>query len=165
MKMPVKFASSLSEEQINELKEVVKQSPNSRCRPRTQAILLSSENFSIDQISQIYDIGRAAISTGIDHLEPLGIKGLSDLPGPGGPCLLTDSEKQLLLELAAHGATFNCNSSRPTRGPARQTSESLHHYSAPQSRGLCLEKNKKTIKDRRPETGFEAAQAELQELK
>ncbi len=101
MKIPVKLVSSLSEEQINELKEVVKQSPNSRCRTRAPAILLSSENFSIDQISQICDIGRDAVSTWIDHWEQLGIKGLSDLPRPGGPGLLTDSEKPLLLELAA----------------------------------------------------------------
>ncbi len=101
MKIPVKLVSLLSEEPINELKEVVKHSPNSRCRTRAPAIWLSSEGFSIDQISQICDFGRDAVSTWINHWEPLGIKGLSDLPRPGGPGRLTDSEKPLLIELAA----------------------------------------------------------------
>ncbi len=73
MKIPVKLVSLLSEEPINELKEVVKHSPNSRCRTRAPAIWLSSEGFSLDQISQICDFGRDAVSTFLQP--PLGGKG------------------------------------------------------------------------------------------
>lgn len=165
MKIPVKFVSLLSEEQINELKEVVKHSPNSRCRTRAQAIWLSSEGFSIDQISQICDFGRDAVSTWINHWEQLGIKGLSDLPRPGGPCLLTDSEKQLLIELAAQEprsiVTLRAQLANLT-GKRVSPSTITRLLKAA---GYVWKRIKKTMKDRRPEEEFEATQVEIQELK
>jgi transposase len=165
MKMPVKFVSSLSEEQINNLKEVVKQSPNSRCRTRAQAILLSSEQVSIDPISQICDIGRDAVSTWIDHWEQLGIKGLSDLPRPGGPGLLTDSDKQLLLELATQEprSIVTLRAQLVDLTGKRVSPSTITRIL--KAAGYVWKSIKKTLKDRRPEEEFEAAQVELQELK
>lgn len=165
MKTPVKFVSSLSEEQINELKEVIKQSPNSRCRTRAQAILLSSEGFSLDQISQISDLGRDAVSTWIDHWEQLGIKGLSDLPRPGGPCLLTAAEKQLLLELAAQEprSIVTLRAQLADLTGKRVSPSTITRLL--KAAGYVWKRIKKTMKDRRPEEEFEAAQVELQQLK
>ncbi len=45
MKIPVKFVSPLTEEQINDLERVIKESKKSQNRRRAQAILLACQGL------------------------------------------------------------------------------------------------------------------------
>jgi transposase len=100
MKVPTKFVSSLEENQVNQLKALMKNSPKPRVRKRSYAILLSSEGYSIDKIASILEIGRDAVSRWLDSWEQLGLEGLNDRFRSGGPSKLTPEDKQLLVELA-----------------------------------------------------------------
>ena len=54
MKTPTKFVQLLTEEQREQLKEVMKSQAPQRTRMRAHAILLSERRYSIDQIADIY---------------------------------------------------------------------------------------------------------------
>ena len=100
MKNPTKFVNILQENQINQLKDLMKNSDKPRIRQRSQAIILSSEGFSIDSISSILHIGRDAVSRWLDSWEESGFEGLKDRERPGCPSKLTLEDKQLVIELA-----------------------------------------------------------------
>jgi len=100
MKIPVKFVSPLTEEQINDLNRVIKESKKSQNRRRAQAILLSAKGYCIDDIAKISSVNRNTISIWIDKWERTGISGLEDKPRSGHPCILTDEEKELVIKLA-----------------------------------------------------------------
>lgn len=98
MKIPVKFVSELDEEQEKELNKIIKESEKPRIRQRAQAILRSA--YHIDKIAEICDVHRHTVSSGIDQWENSGFNGLQDNPRSGRPRILTESEKQLVIELA-----------------------------------------------------------------
>jgi len=100
MKIPVKFVSPLTEEQINDLDIVIKESKKSQNRRRAQAILLSAKGYCIDEIAKIFGVHRNTISTWINKWEQTGISGLEDKHRSGHPFTLTDEEKELVIKLA-----------------------------------------------------------------
>ncbi len=100
MKVPVKFVSKLKEEQIKELNEVIKDCQKVQSRRRAQAILLSGQNYSIDEIAKIVNVNRNTVSIWIDKWEQEGLIGLEDKPRCGSPSILTESEKELVIKLA-----------------------------------------------------------------
>lgn len=100
MKIPVKFVSELDEEQEKELNRIIKESEKPRIRQRAQAILLSSKKYHIDKIAEICEVHRNTVSSWIDQWENSGFNGLQDRPRSGRPSILTESEKQLVIELA-----------------------------------------------------------------
>jgi transposase len=100
MKVPTKFIALLDENQVSQLKALMNNSSKPRIRKRSHAIILSSEGFSIDQISSILDTGRDAVSRWLDSWEKSGLEGLKDRVRPGGPSKLTLEDKQLVIELA-----------------------------------------------------------------
>lgn len=100
MKIPVKFVSELDEEQEEELNKIIKESEKPRIRQRAQAILRSAKKYHIDKIAEICDVHRNTVSSWIDQWENIGFNGLQDSPRSGRPSTLTESEKQLVIELA-----------------------------------------------------------------
>lgn len=52
MKVPTNFVSDLSESQRQELRELMKTAPE-HVRKRAHAVLLSSRDYSVDQIADI----------------------------------------------------------------------------------------------------------------
>ena len=101
MKIPVKFESPLNEEQVNDLNRVIKDSQKSQNRRRAQAILLSAKGYCIDEIAKIFGVNRNTVSIWINKWEQSGVSGLEDNPRSGHPCILTDEEKKLVIELAS----------------------------------------------------------------
>jgi len=100
MKIPVKFVSKLNEEQIIELKRIMKESEKPRIRQRAQAILLSNQGYCIEKIADICEVRRNTISSLIEKWKHDGFSGLEEKPRSGRPSTLTESEKELVIELA-----------------------------------------------------------------
>jgi len=81
----MKFVFKISKEDENTLQDLVKNSNVYRTRIRAHAILLSAKNYSIDDLSVIFDVHRDTVSRWIDVWGEKGIKGLYDAPKPGRP--------------------------------------------------------------------------------
>ena len=63
MQTPVKIVLPLTTESVEELQRLIKHSCNLRVRTRVQAIWWSSLKSTMDQISQLCDVGRDTVST------------------------------------------------------------------------------------------------------
>ena len=66
---------------------------------RIKGILFSSEQYSIDEISEILSVHRNTVSNWIDSFEKEGIEGLKIKPGRGRNYILTESEQKKRLKL------------------------------------------------------------------
>ncbi len=101
MNVPNKFVTPLNEEMIKKLELLVKNSEKSKVRQRAHAIILSSKQFSIDEIASILGVGRNVVSSWITKWEHLGFDGLYDQERPGGPTKLNYYEKPVWFDLAS----------------------------------------------------------------
>ena len=113
MNRPTKFVKTLSDEEHNKLLENQQTSENYRIRNRSQAILLSSERFSIDHIGEICRADRDTVSRWIDNWNNFGFKGLVDNEKPGRPPILSLEEAEKAIEIGLQNPKF----------PHRQLSE------------------------------------------
>lgn len=165
MKIPIKFVSPLDEEQINDLNRVIKESKKSQVRRRAQVILLSSRDYSIDKIAEIYDVNRNTVSIWIDKWECEGISGLEDKPRSGNPCKLTDEEKELVVKLAKEN---------PRSIPkiiallAKQTGKRVSDTTIKRilkAADFTWKRIRKSLKNKRDDEEFEAALESTQELR
>jgi transposase len=100
MKTPTKFVQPLTEEQREQLQEVMKSQSPQRRRMRAHAILLSERRYSIDQLADIYQIDRDRVSEWLDWWEEYQFEGLDDAPRSGRPPKLTDKEQKHAVKLA-----------------------------------------------------------------
>ena len=69
-------------------------SNSDRERDRAHALLLSSNGYSIEQLSEIFEVRRAALGEWFDRWGKLGLKGLPDTPKDGRPSIFTKSEQK-----------------------------------------------------------------------
>ncbi len=70
-----------------------------KARIRAHSILLSARGYTIEEIADIYDVHRDTVSSWSDRWDQSGIKGLSDMPSGGRPPVLTEKEREKVLEL------------------------------------------------------------------
>ena len=96
MKLPEKFVSPLTDDQIKLLKELMKKNLSERVRTRSHCILLSSKKLCIDEISTIYDVNRNTVSIWINNWETKGLQGLFDNPRSGAPPKFNDLEFKII---------------------------------------------------------------------
>lgn len=99
MKIPTKFVQSLTEEQREQLKAVMKSQAPQRTRMRAHAILLSERRYSIDQIADIYQTDRDRVSEWLAWWEKYQFEGLDDDPRSGRPPKLTEKEQKRAVKL------------------------------------------------------------------
>jgi len=93
MKTPTKFVKQLSEQQREELRDLMKTS-NEQVRRRAHAILLSSRGYSVDWIADIDEVDRDTVSHWLDHWEDDGTTGLHDQEGRGRKPTLNEKEQK-----------------------------------------------------------------------
>lgn len=94
MKMPTRFVEPLSDAQRERLKDIHKTNPNARVRMRAHAILLSNKRYSIDQISDIYDVDRDRVAEWMNRWSEHKFDGLADDPRSGRPPVLDDEAQK-----------------------------------------------------------------------
>ncbi len=160
----MKFISALNKIQELELRELMENSTNHRIRMRTHSILLSSRGYTIEMVTDIFQVTRDTVSSWIDRWEQSGINGLSDMPRSGRPPLLTDEEREKLLELIKkypqsirtvisklYKITGKIVSSKTIRRQARAAD-------------LIWKRIRKSLKSKRNQEKYEKTQAEICEL-
>jgi len=165
MKVPFKFVSNLTEDKINRLKEITKNSEKPRVRQRSHAILLSYEGFSIDQIAEILGTGRDAVSRWLDAWDDSGFEGLNDKPRPGGPCKLTADEKQLVIDLAKETPrSIPTIQAQLFEQTGKRVSDSTLKRLL-KTAGQRWKRIRRSVKSKRDQQEFEEATLEIEELK
>ncbi len=138
--MPNKFIKTLSEEEHNKLVENRQTSDNFRVRNRSQAVLLSFQGYSIDDIATISQVHRTAVSRWINRWNELGLEGLADLNRKGRPKLLTIEEEEKVVKIALQNPRFP---SRQMRAIVKETGKEISVYTLKDliKKRLHLEKN------------------------
>jgi len=90
----------VTEEQREEIEKLRKKKDLSkRSHRRLEAIVLSSEGYSLDEISEIYQVDRDTVSKWLDRWEQKGIEGVKDLPKQNRPPKLTEAEREELRKI------------------------------------------------------------------
>jgi transposase len=100
MKRPTKFARPLTDEQREQLQEIMKSSAPQRKRMRAHAILLSERGYAIDQMADIYQVDRDRVSQWRDWWEEYQVEGLDDDPRSGRPPKLNGKEQKQAIKIA-----------------------------------------------------------------
>lgn len=91
----MKFIRSLTQHEREVLNELVKGANQHRTRQRAHAILLSSKNYSIEDLSVIFDVHRDTVSRWISVWINKGLSGLFDAPKPGRPKSNNDGVRKI----------------------------------------------------------------------
>ncbi len=81
----MKCIDALKVGEKKELKHLMKESGINRVRIRAHAILLSSNGYSIEEISKIYESDRDAVSSWLQRWEQKSFSGLYDDGKSGRP--------------------------------------------------------------------------------
>ena len=79
----MKFVSPLSDADKDSLARLHSSGPTHRQRQRAQAILLSAKGYTLEQIADVLDAGRNAVSGWLDAWRERGLDGLADAPKSG----------------------------------------------------------------------------------
>ena len=97
--MAYKFVSTLSSEEAITLQEAFTKHSKHRVRIRAHSLLLSSEGYTIKQLSSLYKININTISEWISRWDSEGISMLFEAKGRGRKPIFTEEESQKLLDL------------------------------------------------------------------
>lgn len=81
-------------EERKSLENLYKNSDKAVVRRRSQAILLSSRGYDIEQLSEIFEVKRSTIGKWFDRWEEQGVEGLYDRSKSGRPSHLTLEEQK-----------------------------------------------------------------------
>lgn len=165
MKTPTKFVKPLTDEQREQLKEIMKSQAPQRKRMRAHAVLLSERRYSIDQIADIYQIDRDRVSEWLDWWEESQFDGLDDDPRSGRPTKLTEKEQKKAVKLT----NKEPRSLRQGLSQIATTIGKTISYDTlkriVQADGYVWKRMRRSLKSLRDESDFRAAQAELGKLR
>lgn len=99
MKPPLRL-SPLSEEQLDELKELYRTTKDVRLRTRSQMILLAAEQgMTAPTIAKIVQETDQTVRNWLKRYQAEGVEGLKDAPIPGAPRKVTPEYVQQLVEV------------------------------------------------------------------
>jgi transposase len=155
----------VTDEQREQLKEVMKSQSPQRTRMRAHAILLSERRYSIDQIADIYQVDRDRVSEWLDWWEEYQFDGLDDEPRSGRPAKLTEKEQKHAVKLTLKEPRslrqgLTAIASKVGKIISRDT---LKRILAAEDYGW--KRLRRSLRSRRDEAEFRAAQAELAALR
>lgn len=128
----LKFVRLLSEAEQQELQETYQNHSSFKVRQRAQAILLSHQGYTINQLQAIFQINRDYISLWIDRYNRQGIQGLEDLPRSGRPVIYTADEIEIF--------------KAKIQEEPRQIKQAQAFLEAQTNKKSCLETLKRTLK-------------------
>ena len=77
----------------------MKEGTSFRARQRAHAIILSDKKYSIDKLSEIFEVDRDTVSRWLDWQEDGGLKLLYDKAKPGRNKILTPKEEKKAVEI------------------------------------------------------------------
>ena len=161
---PSRFVKALSDEEKEILKDLKDYGEKPRSRRRAHAILLSDAGKSVNEIAEIFDTTRVTVCSWIDRWHENGLSGLEDAPRPGGPPILTDDEREQVLE-----DIKECPNSPKTvlEKITQKTGKTISARTLrrlARSASLRWKRMRRSLKSQRNEEEFREAQAELDEI-
>lgn len=95
----MKFVSPLSDPDCHALSDAYRHGEKSALRRRAHAILLSHNDHTINQISEILAVRRDTVSRWIDAWETDGLEGLTDKDRAGRPTIYDEQDRERLKTL------------------------------------------------------------------
>ena len=99
--MKKRFVAPLTDSEEQTLTSAYHHGEKRALRRRAHAILLSAQGRTINQISEILQVRRDAVSRWLNQWERSGLDGLIDKPRSGRTPILDDDDHQRLQELVA----------------------------------------------------------------
>ncbi|MDM8561332.1 IS630 family transposase [Candidatus Parabeggiatoa sp. HSG14] len=128
-------------------------------------MLLSARGYGIDEIANIFGVHRNTISTWIDKWEQTSISGLEDKPRSGHPCILTDSERELVIKLAkAHPRSIATIIALLIKKTGKRVSDTTIKRILKAAK-FTWKRIRKSLKNKRDNEEFNAAFESIQELR
>ena len=80
-----RFVTLLNSEQKQALEQLQRTGCSHRVRQRAHAVLLSAKRYTLDQIADVLDVDRDAVSRTLDRWEQGEVAALAEAPRPGRP--------------------------------------------------------------------------------
>ena len=161
----MRYTENLIETEKLTLLELMKNHISARARMRAHTVVLSSREFSIDQISSIYEVDRDTVSRWLDDWEKKGVVGLCDEERSGRPKRLTDEEEQKIKFLAEKEP----RSIKNIRAQAKkELKKDVSHSTIKRTLkklGLAWKRVRKSLKSKRNEAEFLQIEADIDELR
>lgn len=161
---PKRFVKRLTDKQRRQLHQVWKEHESHRPRCRAHAILLSARGWTIADLCDAFQVSRPTVCSWLDRWESEGTKGLEDEPRSGAPPKLDEAEqKQLVDELRENPQNPQQAIERIGQETGKRVSRRTLRRIAQRFR-LRWKRPRRSTKDRRDDTKFAQAQAELGEF-
>ena len=161
---PSRYVEPLAEEDREVLSYLRDHGETRRIRQRAHAILLSDSGKSVNELAEIFDVGRNTRSSWLDRWEADGVLGMGDAQRTGAPPRLTKSEVKLVVKLIK----------KYPHAPRQVLAEVLKKIGKTISRstlrriarrfGLRWKRMRRSLRSKRDEDEFEKAKDELKEL-
>src|SRR6266851_7218087 len=160
MKTPTKFVNQLSEKQRQELSQLMK-TGTEPVRRRAHAILLSARGYSVDQISDIYEVDRDTVSLWLDYWADQGIVGLQDQAGRGRKPILNEQEQRAAIKIVEQDprSSKHALSKIEAKTGKKISADTLKDIL--KKGGKTWKRLRRSSRGKRNETEFRAAQQEL----
>lgn len=162
--IPSRFVEPLAEEDREILNYLRDHGETPRIRQRAHAILLSDSGKSVNEVADIFEVRRNTVSSWIDRWELEGVEGIADAQRSGAPPKLTDSEiKQVVKIIKKNPRNPRQVLAEISRVTGKIISRSTLRRIARRF-NLRWKRMRRSLKSKRDEKKFEAAQGELEEL-
>lgn len=158
------YIGQLTTEEITTLSEMHIKHPLYLSRRRSHAILLSYQGASVPMICSTYNVCRQTVSSWFSKWDELGICGLIDLPGRGRPSLLTDTQNNDVVERIQKSPRSLKSVLADLESELSITIGIDTIKRICKQAGLVWKRVRKSLRSKRDQDRFEAAQEELKEL-
>lgn len=160
MKTPTNFVNELSEEQREELRQLMK-TGHEQVRRRAHAVLLSSRGYSVDQIAHIYEVDRDTVSNWLDRWTADGTDGLPDQGGRGRKPILNEKEqKQAIAIVEKDPRSSNRSLSKIEKKTGKKISRDTLKRLLKKG-NKSWKRIRRSSRGKRDEADFQASKAEL----
>ena len=98
-RMPKRIDYTLTEKQINEIEQAIKNHPELQVRARARIIRLLHMGYKRPQVAHLLSISKSQVHYWYNRWLAEGIEGLSDLPRSGRPTVTTDEYNKKLVDV------------------------------------------------------------------
>jgi len=164
-KTPTRFVNALSDEERDVLKHLKDHGETPRIRQRAHAILLSELGKSVNEIAVIFSVTGVTVRSWLDRWDEHGPLGLGDSPRPGGPPILTDDERQQVVELIKKYPNSPKTVLEKIKEMIGKTISARTLRRLARSANLRWKRMRRSLKNLRDEDEFREAQRDLEEIK
>ena len=164
MKTHTRFIAKLKAKDKKQLKDLVDHSESSRVRNRAKAILLSAQEKHATDITEFFQVSHNTIYAWFDRWKNDRFEGIADQPRSGAPSQLSDSEKEIVLELLKkHPHSPKLVLAEVSSRLGKTISEWILRQIAIAA-GMSWKRMRKSLKSKQNKKKFKAAKREINKL-